>query len=536
MLALEAALLTTNGGEPTWIVVLFPAIAGLYLIIGIIAWWRRPVNPFGVLLICGGASMAIGGLANVNEPSFVAVGTVFAVLILGIVVHLLHAFPSGRVQDRVGRLTVAAGYLVTLLVYAPQYLFRPGESMQNVVRITASQEAYDLARVVGKLSISLVMLVTALVLARRVREAPPRQRPGLAFVYVSGILAVLALPFAANVLPALLGFDALEVAVTQLTLLALVPPIFGVAMLTGEFGRVRGVETLVEAASAPSASRADLEHALASALGDPSVRLVLGHDAPPPASPTRGTVEVRRDGGVAATIEYDAIHLPDPQSVRPAAALIGVILEREQLAAALRLHQAELERSRERVVAASDVERRRIARDLHDGLQAKLVLLAIHARGVDASGELGREIDAMIDDLRALIGGVMPPVLLERGLATAISELADRAPVPVTLDLQLGDEPTLAPAVETTTYFVAAEALANALKHAAPTRLTISLRRTDGRVRLEVQDDGRGGARIGRGAGLDSLQDRVAALGGEMQVLSADGAGTRVIAEVPCGS
>lgn len=532
ILVVQAALLARYGFEPLWLVEFFPGIAALYVIAGLVAWWRRPANRIGPLLLLGGLAVAVGGLANIEAPLPIALGTVFATAILGIVIHLLHAFPSGRVPDRFGRATVVAAYVVTLVVSAPQYLFHP--EIETIVRIAPNEQVFEAARLVGRWSYVGVTVLTIVTLLRRLRAAPARQRPGLAVVYASGIIAALG-PMLAVTLFKAMGLDPLQIVTVQLAFLALVPPILGIAMLTGEFRRVGGVESLVGIADTEASSPEVLERALASALGDPTVRLTLddGHAEP---GPTRGRVEVRRGDHVAASIDYDAIHLPDPSAVSSAAALVGVILERDQLAEALRLHQAELLRSRERVVAASDVERRRIARDLHDGLQGKLILLAMHARGLDPSGGLVREIDATIDDLRALIGGVMPPVLLERGLHTALSELADRAPMPVDLDLSPEAATSLAPAVETTVYFVAAEALTNALKHAEPTRLGISLGRTDDVIRLEVRDDGRGGARLGSGSGLIGLQDRVAALGGELLVDSPAGAGTRVIAGVPCGS
>jgi signal transduction histidine kinase len=534
-LVVQAALLVRYGFDPLWVVELFPAIAALYFAVGLIAWWRRPDNRIGPLLIVGGLAMAVAGLANIAAPLPIALGTAFATLILAVVVHLLHAFPSGRVPDRLGRATVVAGYVLTLVIYAPQYLFFPGPPDQTtILQIQPDEAIWNASRFAGRWGLVLIASVTAAVMLRRVLAAPSRQRPGLAIVYLIGILAALG-PMLAVTLLKVLGFDPLQIVTTQLTFLALVPPVVGIAMLSGEFGRVGGVEPLVAAAGEEASTPEALERALASALGDRSVRLSL---EPRPASlaPDRGTIEVRRGDRVAATIEYDAIQFPDGRAVSSAASLVGVILERDQLAAELREHEAELLRSRERVVEASDAERRRVARDLHDGLQAKLVLLALHAQRASDDPTLVQEVHAAIDDLRALIAGVMPPVLLERGLPTAISELSARSPVPVDLDLRL-DGAQLAPAVETTAYFVVAEAMTNALKHADPTRLTIALARTNGAVRLAVGDDGRGGANSdGLGQGLTNLQDRIAALGGSLRVDSPSGAGTTVIAELPCAS
>lgn len=533
----EAALLVRYGFEPLWIVELFPAIAALYFGVGLIAWWRRPANRIGPLLIVGGLAMAVGGLANIKAPLTVALGTAFATLILAVVIHLLHAFPSGRVPDRLGRANVIAAYVLTLIVYAPQYLFAPGpDEAVSILRIRPDEGIWEAARFIGRWSFVAITAITAAVMLRRVLAAPARQRPGLSLVYLSGTLAALG-PMLAVTVFHLLDLTPLQIVTTQLAFLALVPPIFGISMLTGEFARVGGVEPLVAAAGRDASTHEALEQALTAALGDPSARLLLGADPVPVATRPagRGAVEVRGGDRVVATIEYDAIHFPEPESVRSIASLVGIILERDALAADLRAHEQELLRSRERVVAAGDVERRRVARDLHDGLQGKLVLLAMHARAHPEGAALGREIEAAIDELRSLIAGVMPPVLLERGLATAITELTDRSPVPIATTIDLGDAP-LPPVVETTAYFVVAEALTNALKHADPSHIDISLLRHGDALQLEVRDDGRGGATLGDGFGLASVGDRVAALGGQVEIQSPAGGGTRVLAEVPCGS
>jgi signal transduction histidine kinase len=241
----------------------------------------------------------------------------------------------------------------------------------------------------------------------------------------------------------------------------------------------------------------------------------------------------------------------DPEVVRAAGRVIGVALDHERLTADLRVSRERLRESRARLVEAADSERRRIARDLHDGLQTRLVLLAIKANHVRAettgpngvradAADLSTGIQTAIGELRELVHGVMPAALSERGLGAAAEELADSLPIPVALDVDL-DGARLPGAVESAAYFVIAEAFANAIKHATASELRLRIGRTDGRLRVEVVDDGVGGAPFtdagpSSGTGLRGMADRVEALDGQLIVDSPATGGTRILVEIPCAS
>jgi signal transduction histidine kinase len=223
----------------------------------------------------------------------------------------------------------------------------------------------------------------------------------------------------------------------------------------------------------------------------------------------------------------------------------AIALENQQLLADLRASREELRASRARVVEAADEERRRIARDLHDGLQARLVLLAIQANGVriDATAppgvcakavEVESGLQVAITELRALVQGVMPDALTEHGLFAAVEDLVDRLPIPTALRLSRNRAP-LPAAVESSGYFVLSEAIANAIKHSHASALAVRLEHRRGRLVIEVRDDGIGGAYASGGGGMRGMADRVDALGGSLHVHSPPGRGTRVIAEFPCG-
>jgi signal transduction histidine kinase len=213
------------------------------------------------------------------------------------------------------------------------------------------------------------------------------------------------------------------------------------------------------------------------------------------------------------------------------------------MAASLEHSRAELAASRTRIVTASDQTRRRIERDLHDGIQQRLVSLGLEIRAVQAGvpaelpglrGELDRLAGALggaVDELRELSRGIHPAILSAGGLGPALRALARRSAVPVELEVPL--QGRLPEPVEVAAYYVVSEALANAAKHAQASVVRVQARTADGRLHLLVRDDGAGGAEVGPGSGLIGLTDRVQALGGTIAVTSPAGQGTTLQIELP---
>jgi len=224
-------------------------------------------------------------------------------------------------------------------------------------------------------------------------------------------------------------------------------------------------------------------------------------------------------------------------------ATAGLVLENERLAAEIRAQLAAVRASRARLVSATDEERRRIERDLHDGAQQRLVAVCV-ALGLaagraqpelaDALRQTQGELEEAIAELRALARGIHPTLLREEGLDAALEGLARRAPLPVSLEGSVGGR--LPPELELAAYFVATEALTNTVKHAAATSATVSVQLGDGKLRLTVSDDGVGGALLTAAGGLAGLRDRVEALDGTLSVQAAPAGGTVVAAELPCAS
>lgn len=202
--------------------------------------------------------------------------------------------------------------------------------------------------------------------------------------------------------------------------------------------------------------------------------------------------------------------------------------------------------SRARIVAEADETRRRIERDLHDGIQQQLVSLMLELRAVQAAvpsqlGELeGRvsriaeRLAGVFDQVREISHGIHPAILSGRGLQPALKALARRSAVPVELDLRAGRR--LPGQVEVAAYYTVSEALANAAKHARASAVHVELDTPDAIVRLAIRDDGIGGADPAQGSGLVGLSDRIEALGGTLAVTSPIGGGTTLLIEIPVES
>jgi PAS domain S-box-containing protein len=202
----------------------------------------------------------------------------------------------------------------------------------------------------------------------------------------------------------------------------------------------------------------------------------------------------------------------------------------------------EIRASRARIVAAGDDARRKLERNLHDGAQQRLVALSVSLRLAETklsadpagaaeilAGARGELMHAL-EELRELARGIHPAILTDRGLEPAIEALVARTPVPVEVHVEDGDLP---PAVEAASYYVVAEALTNVARYAGASSARVRIARDDGRLTIEVADDGVGGADAGRGSGLRGLADRLAALDGTLSIESPDGGGTAVRAEIP---
>jgi signal transduction histidine kinase len=538
---------------------------------GLVAWSRRPENRTGALMVAVGLAQLLDGLLFngvilAREPVVFALWFLLATLPEGVLGHLIAVFPDGRATTRLQRVFIIANYTATVpLALAQLLLVEPGrlgctECPNDILGLGGRDRYGDVVLAVSDLSLAVLTALLLWIVVTRWRHAAEPRRRSLAPVALVGIV-LLIVYMTGQTLKAVLPDPplALEVGFNLAILMALVlwPLAFLAGLARTRLDRSAVGDLAVQLGEALPPGR--LEQVLARALHDPTLQLAYwlpDRDAfvdaagrpveLPAAGGDRAVTILRHDGDPVAAMLHDAALDDDPALVRAVAATARMTIQNERLQAEVRAQLEEVRASRARIVEFGDAERRRVERNLHDGAQQRLVSISL-ALGI-ARSQVGatseQEMAVALDDaaaelrlalgeLRELARGIHPVILSEAGLGPALVSLAERSPIPVTV----ADVPPerLPSRVEETAYYVASEALANAAKHAHATTVSISVRRLEGELLVEVDDDGVGGADPD-GSGLRGLADRVAALDGHLRVHSPDGKGTRITAELPCGS
>jgi signal transduction histidine kinase len=527
---------------------------------GLFAWGRRPDNGLGSLMALTGFAFLIAGLSSSNIPAVFTIGAFLGSVYVVATMHTLLAAPDGRLSAGDRRIVIAAYLLVTVGIL-PLYLFFDPSSEcancpDNVFLIKDSQSMVNVASIaINLIGVVLVGLVLRS-LVRRWRAATRAERRLYTPMYAAGVALMIALIGQLLLQSASSDSKAVDVAfVISLVPFALVPFLFLGSLVRARLLEGGAVSRLMRRLNdAPRAGH--LRDALAEALEDSSLELVYwlperqryvdfrGRDYELPTDdPSRAIHFVTREGECVAAIIHDALAEAEPH-VQAVGAAASLALMNERLEAELRSKVAELRASRERMLRIGLEERRRLERDLHDGAQQRLVSMALNIRIARAKltedplaadqllETAGHELDSALAELRELARGIHPAVLTDRGLATALETLASRAPVPVEL-ARLPDE-RLPEAVELAAYFVVAEGLTNVAKYANATHATVGVERENGRLVVEVADDGVGGADPEHGTGLRGLADRIAVLEGRLEIDSERGRGTTLRAQIPC--
>jgi signal transduction histidine kinase len=529
--------------------------------VGLFAWGRRPDNRVGMLMAAAGFVWLLNSTALSDLPLVYTLGSVLGTAFFAVAVHLLLAFPSGRLPSRTERWIVGAAYVLTTICVVPLWLFAGPESLdcsdcpENVLLIDDNEA---LVNVLGS-SINLagaVLIGTMMVLlVRRWRQAPRAQRQFLVPVYAAGI-ALAILLIVTVVFQAIAGHDDELPWIAAMVPLALVPWLFLGTLVRARVIQSGAVGELIGRLS-ETPHRGELRDALARALGDPSLevaywlpegrRFVDAHGHPvkhPEPGSGRAVTKVRREGNYVAALVHDPVLDEQREHVDAVCSAASLALENERLDAELRAKVEELRASRERMLSVGLEERRRLERDLHDGAQQRLVSTALSLRLArerlreepDSAEQLlssaGNELEAALEELRELARGIHPAVLSDRGLAAALEALAHRAPLPV--ELESLPRARFPEAIELAAYFVVSEALTNVAKYAYASHARVSVEQENGRVVVAVEDDGVGGADPGRGTGLSGLADRLGILEGRLEVDSEVGRGTTVTARIPC--
>jgi signal transduction histidine kinase len=531
------------------------ALGWAFLASGLVVWAREVENPLGVLMTALGflwlTGAALGQIGSTIGPwlGFIALNGAVAMF-----VHVLVAFPSGRLVSRYARVLVGATY-GSLVLLSPLWMAArdhapPSDGTAGLVR----GEPFVLS--VGGPQTAVVVLIAAALgwlLWRRWYWATRHSRHTLGPVLLTGgasLVLLFAAAVADQVSPAagrVLGWAAF-VAVGAVPLAVLV----GILRSRLERASVAELVHDLETAGTPGA----LRDALRRSLGDPTLRVAYW------VSETRGFVDLKgrpfelpwegssqvatmvdRDGHRVAALVHDASLLDAPELLQAVTSAAGLALENERLHAELRAHVDDLRESRARIVEAGDAERRRLERNLHDGAQQRLVTISLHLRLVESKletdpqaaaplvADVREELREALEELRELARGIHPAILSDRGLRPALEAVAARSTVPVKLS---APDERLPAQVEAAIYYVVSEALTNVAKYAQASSVTVEVASTEGRVVLAVADDGVGGADLERGTGLRGLADRVAALDGHLHVDSAPSGGTRIYADIPC--
>jgi signal transduction histidine kinase len=520
------------------------AVGGLYLVTGVLARLRQPDNRVGLLMVLVGIAWFAEDVQVSADPAVHTVGLFLRSAASGVLIHLVLAFPDGRLRSTVDKVVVAASY-VAVLVLTPLSVPLLKSVTPNLLLVADETAGLKLGFGIGQIVFAAVVLA---ILARRWAVASPPARRVLFPVYATGLTGALT-----SLVHPLLGQSRFWVfvlgGIAHTATLAL-PAAFLAGIWRVRLGRTAIGDLLVRL---PGSSPAQLRALLARAVGDPS--LLVGYYRPghddyvdqdglPLRIPDRQHLtEVQRAGRKVAALVHDPAIREDRHVLAAVTAAAALELDNQRLAAEVRAQLVEVRASRARIVAAGDEQRKRVERDLHDGAQQQLVTVALTLRLAQQQvGDRDRRLAELLErgvtgledalaELRDLARGIHPAVLTEAGLLPALHALGGRSPIPV--EISDAPVPALAPPVEATAYYVAAEAVTNALKHANATRIRIEVGHDATGLHVTVTDDGTGGADMSAGTGLIGLRDRVLAVDGELTVRSAPGAGTALHAVLP---
>jgi signal transduction histidine kinase len=430
-------------------------------------------------------------------------------------VHLLLTYPGWRPRSRLDAVAIAAAYVSAVV---------PAVWRSDIVTIV--------------LAVALVLVaargfVVATGSTRHERLLALEASAALGLVLVGGAVARLTFPAGQMVEPALLAYEVVLVAIAVALPLGLrVRRSTAVADLVVELGESRS---------------GTLRARLARELGDPA--LTVGYWSPdsrsyvdgsgagvtlPAPESTRAALAVDREDQPFAVVVVDAAVLRDPVLTEAVAAATRLSTSNVELQEEVRVQAASVVASRRRLLVAADEERRQLEARVSDGPQQRLEALAetlATLRGTSPEVDRAQDqLDQTLRELRELARGLHPRDLAERGLPAALAGLAERAPVPTTVDAQIGRLPA---ELEITLYLICSEALTNVTKYARASSVKVAVAQRADRVTLVVVDDGRGGADPAGGTGLRGLADRVEVLGGILRVASPPGAGTSITAEIP---
>lgn len=534
------------------------AVDAIWVLALIVLMTRQPTSQLWKILVLwefAGAIWALGYIpiephALIEVPLFL-----FGDLWAAVFFHLLLAYPSGHLVHAFDRRFVTFAYAYAIGVKAVGLMLSPEPCWPicgNPFRFFPSETLWQLVTDATIVLIPFLMLAALVELWRHWRaRGPAGQRATWPMVLAAPIWS--ATVFAGYYADAYLD-EAAQVATHSWNVFGLVqaliiPSAILVGVLRTQLARANVADLAVELGrGVPVGGLRDI---LARAMRDPTLQLAFpapagdgyvdpgGHRIEIPADGERAVTRIERDGEALAVLIHDPVALvEDPGLVDAVGSIARLALQNERLAAQVQAQLEEVRASRERIVEAGDAERRRVERDLHDGAQQRLVALAMRLQlardtttgAADLLDEATAELQAAVAEVRTIARGLHPTILTELGLAAAVHSLAERTPLPMTVEIP---ERRFSETVEATAYYVIAEAITNVTRYADAGKARVTATVEGDRLVTVVEDDGRGGADPARGTGLHGLADRVAVARGILEIVSPPGEGTTVRATLP---
>jgi signal transduction histidine kinase len=576
VLAAVAAVWITLSADflahPGWLAVqkadfiLGPVFVGLYWLS------RRPQSRFGPILIAVGFVGALYALQSSSNKWAFATGLLSEDAVGLAAYVLLLTFPTGRLDGLAARLILLAHVVLATIPAIVADLLLPqvgaGASIsgcravelcpKNALAITSQPDLADHLHTIFRYGVIATALATAGLLIWRFATGTPPHRRALAIGAPIGLVFLLFV--VAFHLLALVAPDATHVRMVVVWALVVARAAiwygFLAALIAAQLFAARALQRLVRR-SLRHPSKRELEAMLSEPLGDPQLRLafwnnetgswagVEGKTLQPPAPGSGLDLTVKQDrGSPTVAILHDAQLNDDPELLQTAGAIALLAAETAELDVARHDALQELRSSRARIVAAAQQERLRLERNLHDGAQQRLFGMQIKLeaareqatdeRLVQELEEVAEDATQAVEDLRALARGLYPTALRERGLPDGLRSFAHALAIPVKIvDRGVGRYDA---SVEEAVYFCMLEAIQNTTKHGGPgAHATVTLERREGGLEFAVADDGAGfdRSRHGDGIGFVSMQDRIGAVGGTLEVSSEPGRGTTVRGVVP---
>ncbi|MCW2848308.1 MAG: histidine kinase, partial [Marmoricola sp.] len=528
---------------------------------GIAVWKRRPDSRVGVLLIVAGLLWLVQGLRRSSVPGLFSIGIVSTNAYNPVLLQLVLSIPAGRLRGRGDRALVIAFYIYSCVVNVGGWLLinhrrlLGGVTPRNVFLIADQPQAW--ARLQVALTVALVLFGGLIlgVLVTRYAHASELYRYAFAPMWIAGLAKTLGnLAWASAIWRPGIWPYAVFFAGS-----AVVPAAAAVSVSRSR-PTSQAMTRVVLGLGEHLSSAHQLESVLRRTTADPSLRVLRyenetdrfltldgSHADPPPDHGEVSSTRLQRQGQQLGALIHDSALFESPEVLRAVEQLAALVLENDRLLGQLEQQLANVRESRRRIVEAGDAERARVERNMHDAVQQRLVAALLllrradrdlkQSRGVELLQQGADEIETALRDLRDIVRGMHPHVIVEGGLQAAIESISERATVAIRYTSSFG-ETDVPIATSVTAYYVIAEAVTNVEKHAHATVTDIQVSREDKQpanptLLIVVADDGVGGATLTEGGGLAGLRDRAEAFGGALTVTSVPRRGTRLVVRLP---